>query len=124
MNALAIDYGSKRIGLAVSIQGIIQPLTVIKNDSHFLDQLNQIISDYKIDKIFVGISEGLFALKTKKFVDELRNMVTLPIETVEEAVSTIEAESIFLKSKKNTKSYKKKIDSVAAAVILNRVIGS
>jgi putative transcription antitermination factor YqgF len=100
---LAIDRGSKRIGLAVSIQGIIQPLTVIKNDSHFLDQLNQIISDYKIDKIFVGISEGLFALKTKKFVDELRNMVTLPIETVEEAVSTIEASEIFVQNNRKKK---------------------
>ena len=124
MNALSIDYGSKRIGMAISIQGIIQPLTVIKNDPHFLDQLNQIISDYKIDKIFVGISEGLFALKTKKFVDELKNMIILPIETVEEAVSTIEADHIYSANKRPKKDYKKNIDAVAAAVILQRVINS
>lgn len=123
MNALSIDYGSKRIGLAVSIQGIIQPLCVVKNDSKFLNQLQKIISDYKIDKIFVGISEGEFALKTKKFVDELKTMVTLPIETVEEAVSTIEADQIYLANKKPKKDYKKNIDAIAAAVILKRVIG-
>jgi len=122
MNALSIDYGSKRIGLAISIQGIIQPLTVLKNDSKFIDQLKTVISDYRIDQIFVGISEGNFALKTKKFVEELRNMLTLPIETVEEAVSTIEADKIYSANKKPKKDYKKNIDALAAAVILQRVI--
>lgn len=123
MNALSIDYGQKRIGLAISIQGIIQPLTVVKNDSNFLDQLNKTISDYKIDQIFVGISQGEFAKQTQKFVDELKTMVTLPIETVEEAVSTIEADQIYLANKKPKKDYKKNIDAIAAAVILKRVIG-
>ena len=122
MNALSIDYGNKRIGLAVSIQGIIQPLSVIKNDPNFFDQLNKVISDFKIDKIFVGISLGEFAKKTQKFVDELKTMVTLPIETVEEAVSTIEADQIYLANKKPKKDYKKNIDAIAAAVILKRVI--
>ena len=123
MNALSIDYGHKRIGLAISIQGIIQPLSVVKNDPRFLDQLNKVISDYKIDQIFVGISQGEFAKKTQKFVDELKTMVTLPIETVEEAVSTIEADQIYLANKKPKKDYKKNIDAIAAAVILKRVIG-
>lgn len=122
MNALSIDYGSKRIGLAISIQGIIQPLCVVKNDSDFLAQLQKIISDYKVDKIFVGISQGEFALRTQKFVDELKNMIILPIETVEEAVSTIEADQIYLANKKPKKDYKKNIDAIAAAVILKRVI--
>jgi RNase H-fold protein (predicted Holliday junction resolvase) len=51
-------------------------------------------------------------------------VIKLPIETVEESVSTIEAEGIFSESGKNAKSYKKQIDSIAAAVILNRVIDS
>lgn len=124
MNALAIDYGTKRIGIAISIQNIIQPLTVLKNDSNFLPQLQQIISDYRIDQIYVGLCEGLFAQVTKKFVVKLKTMIKLPIETVEEAVSTIEADKIFLANKKHKKNYKKEIDSVAAAVILKRVISS
>ena len=124
MNALSIDYGSKRIGLAISIQGIIQPLCVVKNDSNFFSQLQKIISDYKIDKIFIGISQGEFAVRTQKFVDELKNMIILPIETVEEAVSTIEADQIYLANKKPKKDYKKNIDAIAAAVILKRVISS
>jgi len=122
MNALSVDYGSKQIGLAISIQGVIQPLDVIKNDSNFLPQLQKIITDYQIDKIFVGISQGLFAVKTQEFVNWLKNMITLPIETVEEAVSTIEADQIYLANKKPKKDYKKNIDAIAAAVILKRVI--
>jgi len=122
MNALSVDYGSKQIGLAISIQGVIQPLDVIKNDSNFLPQLQKIITDYQIDKIFVGMSQGLFAVKTQEFVNWLKNMITLPIETVEEAVSTIEADQIYLANKKPKKDYKKNIDAIAAAVILKRVI--
>lgn len=122
MNALSVDYGSKQIGLAISIQGVIQPLDVIKNDSNFLPQLQKIITDYQIDKIFVGMSQGLFAVKTQEFVNWLKNMIILPIETVEEAVSTIEADQIYLANKKPKKDYKKNIDAIAAAVILKRVI--
>ncbi|MCW1948861.1 MAG: Holliday junction resolvase RuvX [Candidatus Shapirobacteria bacterium] len=123
MNAISIDYGNKRIGLAISIQGIIQPLCVVRNDDKFLDQLNKVILDYQIEKIFVGISQGEFAIQTKKFVDKLKHVITLPIETVEEAVSTIEADQIYLANKKPKKDYKKNIDAIAAAVILKRVIG-
>lgn len=124
MNYLAIDYGSKRIGLAVAVEGIIEPINPINNDSYLFKNLEKIIADYQIEKIFVGISEGEFAKKTKIFVSELQNMVRLDIETTEEAVSTIEADKIFLTNHKKKKNYKKTIDSISAAVILRRVINS
>ncbi|MPM96376.1 putative pre-16S rRNA nuclease [bioreactor metagenome] len=121
MNLLAIDYGSKRIGLAISVLGIITPITPIQNDDQKFNSLKNIIDQYKIEKIFVGISEGEFAKTTQKFVDQLRNMIRCDIETVEEAVSTIEADQIFLDNNKKKKNYKKLIDSISAAVILRRV---
>jgi putative transcription antitermination factor YqgF len=122
MNYLCIDYGSKRIGLAVATEGIIEPISPIKNDLKMFENLNKIIIDYQIQKIFVGISEGEFALHTKKFVNKLKSMVRLSVETTEEAVSTIEADKIFLTNHKKKKDYKKFIDSISAAVILRRVI--
>ncbi len=122
MNYLSIDYGTKRIGLAVATEGIIEPILPIKNDTNLYKNLTKIINDYQIKKIFVGISEGIFAKETKKFVDKLTNMVRLSVETTEEAVSTIEAEKIFLDNQKKKKNYKKNIDSISAAVILRRVI--
>lgn len=122
LNLLAIDYGTKRIGLAYSISGIITPLPVFKNDDQFFSNLTKIISEYQIGKIFVGISEGTFATDTQKFVTKLRSVLELPIETVEEAVSTIEAQSIYISNKRKKKDIKQQIDSLAAAVILRRVI--
>jgi len=121
MNLLAIDYGSKNIGLAISVQEIITPIDPIKNNDDKFNSLKQVISLYKIDKIYVGISEGEFAKTTQKFVEELKNMVICDIETVEEAVSTIEATEIFAQNNKKKKNYKKLIDSISAAVILRRV---
>jgi len=122
MNCLSIDFGTKNIGLAISIQGIIEPIPMLKNDDHFFDNLQKVIDQYRIEKIFVGISEGKIAELTKKFVVKLKNMLILPIETVEESVSTIEANQIFLENNKKSKDYKKLIDSISAAVILRRVI--
>jgi putative transcription antitermination factor YqgF len=123
MNYLSIDYGSKRIGIAISTDGLIEPLAVVPNDSNFLKYFNQTISEYKIKKVFVGVSEGLFAQKTLEFVEFIKKNISLPVETVEESVSTIEAQSIFKANKKHQKDYNNKIDAIAAAVILQRVIG-
>ncbi|MFA6184869.1 MAG: Holliday junction resolvase RuvX [Candidatus Shapirobacteria bacterium] len=123
MNYLAIDYGTKNIGLAISTLGIISTIPAIKNDNNIIDNLKKIITDYEIDGIYVGVSEGEVAKLTKAFVNKLRDMLQLDIETVEEAVSTIEAQQIYIQNKNKKKDYKKLIDSVAAAVILRRVTG-
>ena len=122
MNCLAIDFGTKRIGLAYSLNNIIFTLPVVKNDDKIFEKLNQIILDYKIGKIYVGLSEGKMVQITKNFIAKLSTVIKLPIETVEEAVSTIEADNLFLENKKKHKTYQKEIDSMAAAIILNRVI--
>lgn len=122
MNLLAIDFGTKRIGIAYSVNGIIAPLTTLPNDQNFFPRLRQIIDEYQISKVYVGLSEGKIANLTLAFVSKLTTMLKLPVETVEEAVSTIEADSIYKSNQKNQKRYKQTIDSIAAAVILKRVI--
>jgi putative holliday junction resolvase len=121
-NILAIDYGTKHIGLAYSVSGIISTLPSVNNDQNLFANLKAIISQYSISKIYVGLSEGVIAKKTLVFVSQLTDMLKLPVETVEEAVSTIEATEIFRQNLSKRKDYKKLVDSVAAAVILRRVI--
>ena len=113
MNYLSIDYGTKRIGLAYTLNNIIFTLPQIDNDNQLITKINKIIVEYKINKIFVGMSQGKFAKVTQQFVNKLQTELSISVETVEEAVSTIEARK--LKSKN--------IDSVSAAIILNRAIG-
>lgn len=121
MNFLAIDYGSKNIGLAVSINGIIFTLSPLKNDKSLVENLQKLITEHQVQKIFIGLSHGPFARKTLIFVDQLRSMLSLPIETVEESVSTIEAGQIFKNNSNPKRTYHQRIDSISAAVILQRV---
>lgn len=122
MTPLAIDFGTKHIGLAYALNGVIFTLPSVDNTTRSLDQIQKIISDYFIDYIYVGVSDGSMAKLTLAFVDQLSSVIKFPIETVEEAVSTIEAQDILLENKIPRKLHKKLIDSASAAVILRRVI--
>lgn len=121
MNLLSIDYGSKRIGLAVSIKGVISPLKTTPNDKTLIPLIKTMASQYRVSRIYVGLSEGSFADTTKIFITKLKNSTKIPVIAVEEAVSTIEADRIFKNNRNKRKNYKKQIDSIAAAVILSRV---
>ena len=116
MNYLSIDYGTKRVGFAYTVNNIIFTLPQVKNDEYLFDKISDIIKKHAINKIFIGMSQGKFAKITQEFIDKIDTAMGVPIETVEEAVSTIEANQI---SKKNSKT----IDSVSAAIILNRALG-
>jgi len=122
MTSLGIDFGFKRIGLAVAVNGVISPLPGIKNDDNLISNLEKIIKEYGVNKIYVGLAEGKIVTSVLEFVLNLRTVLKLPIETVEESVSTIEADAIFRKNRQNKKDYQKKIDSIAAAVILRRAL--
>lgn len=122
MNYLALDFGTKQIGVAIAISGVITTLPLIKNDSKTIVIIQNILIEYKIEKIYVGLSQGKMASKTLSFIDTIRPVIKLPIETVEESVSTIEATEIYKQNRGPKKFYKRQIDSIAAAVILNRVI--
>jgi len=108
--------------LAISIIGVISPLKTIPNNSQLIQNIQQIIDQHQIEKIYVGISYGSFARKTHKFINQLRQNISLPLETVEETASTLEAESIFRQNQKKIKNLSAQIDSLAAAVILRRVL--
>lgn len=123
MNALAIDFGLKRVGLAYTQNSIIFTLPQLINDKNLFSKIKDIISDYQINKIYIGLSEGYIATKTLEFVLKLKKFVDLPVETIEESVSTIEAGSIYKKIAKKKVDFKKNVDSISAAVILGRALG-
>ena len=91
MNYLGIDFGTKRIGLAISENGFISTLPFLSNDQNVFRKIQQIAHQYQISKIYIGLSSGKIATLTQAFVDKLSSMLELPIETVEEHFSTLEA---------------------------------
>jgi len=115
MNLLGIDFGEKKIGLALATGPLAEPIGVIKN-SKLKSQISKLCQDHGIEKIVIGISEGTMAEKTKKFSQELAEIMGLPIEFQDETLTTNEA---IVKMKEAGKKIKNIYeDSFSAALIL------
>ena len=121
---LAIDYGTKRIGLAVNnILGIVTPLDFIDNNSQKIKKLRQIIQEKNIRKIVLGLpvalsgKEELAAQNVRKFAEELA-VLNLPIVFSDERLSTASAHKMMLQYGMSEKERRTKVDSLAACILL------
>ncbi len=116
---LAIDFGTKRIGLAISHLRLALPLAVIEYVDLIdaLTKIKEYCQEYSITRIVIGLSEQNMAVKTKQFKNKLQKLIDLPVEFADETMSSQQAR---LKLKeKGDKDIKKPIDHYAAALILN-----
>ena len=134
---LAIDYGKKKIGLAISdSKGIIaSPLEVLyitqnRNIDTLIDDILKIAKEYRIKTILIG-SPQIFesnhekmSKNIKKFVQKISILTDLPIITYDESYSTTQAQNMLLSLGQNTKSSKGKIDKIAATVFLQEFLNS
>ncbi len=127
-NILAFDVGEKRIGLAVVKKNsfIVKPLDYLDNDNNFNDRLKQIIDDYEIDLLVVGLPRNMSGELTKQtqkvqeFVNQHLKGLNLKIVYQDESLTSVVAEKN-LSSKTNSKG---QIDSEAACLILEDYINS
>jgi len=116
LRTLGIDFGTKRIGLALSFSTLAEPLTILENDETVFAHIRKIIADESVQQLVCGISEGEMAVKTKQFATQLSLITKLPIEYVDETLS-----SQVVRAKTGTKRMqhnKKPVDHFAAAEIL------
>ncbi|MDQ5951055.1 MAG: putative pre6S rRNA nuclease [Patescibacteria group bacterium] len=112
---LAIDFGTQRIGLALSYATLADPLTIIPNDQKALSYICRLVDDYKVTRILVGLSENQMAEKTREFVTYLKRSVTVPIELYDETLST---KSVRNKLAEANRSQRQRVDHLAAAEFL------
>ena len=123
---LAIDYGEKRVGLAIghSIARIANPYKTIANDDSVLDKIVEVIQSERIIGIVVGLprnmdgSSGFQADKCKEFAKKLAEKFDKTIVFQEETLSSVEAKKVY--SEKIISDFG--IDAAAAAVILDRFL--
>lgn len=132
MKSLGIDYGTKKVGFAMSDNdGIVAfPLKIIKNDQTLVENIFTIILENKIEKIFVGKSLGLSGEENKVqkdidlFIEKLKNITDVPIETVIESFTSSHGRIGIDKSSLNDRKTKQVneglVDAKAAALILQR----
>jgi putative Holliday junction resolvase len=134
MRILAIDHGSKRIGIAVSdeLKVIAQPLEYIPAEpfADFLQRLKVLIHDKEVELILVGMprnmngSYGPAALKVQDFVAALKGAITVPIETWDERLTSAQANRFLIQGKVRREKRKEKVDQTAAAILLQSYLDS
>ena len=128
MRILGLDYGEKRIGVALSDpMGILaSALTVIemKSEDAAIKQIVALVKEHEAGSIVVGLpisldgNLGPQAQRVQAFVESLADCVDTPVITWDERFSSVDAEQTLKEAGVKREKRKKHRDSVAAALIL------
>lgn len=134
MRVLGLDFGTERVGVAVSDElGIIaQPIEFIlrRPAAGLWERLRALHRAFPCERILVGMprnmdgSYGPAAEAAKQFIQQLRQEMEVPIQTWDERLSSVQAKRVLLQANLSRKKRKGKIDKMAAAVILQSYLDS
>jgi putative Holliday junction resolvase len=134
MRILAIDHGTKRMGIALSdeLSVIAQPLELIAAEPfvEFLNRLKEIIREKQVELILVGMprnmdgSYGPAALKVQEFIAVLKDALTIPIKIQDERLTSAEANRLLIQSGVRRGKRKETVDKMAAAILLQSYLDS
>ncbi|HEX6562879.1 MAG TPA: Holliday junction resolvase RuvX [Chthoniobacterales bacterium] len=133
MRCLGIDFGSSRIGIAISddLGMLAHPLETVPNNSGFLSRLRQIVLEKGVSRIVVGIprnmdgSYGPAAEKAKLFLSQLKSeFVGVQLIGWDERLTTVEAQRLLHAAGRDVKKSRPIIDQVAAQVLLQSYLDS
>jgi putative Holliday junction resolvase len=125
---LCLDYGEKRIGLALSDELAItaQPLGKIEaaTDERRLEEIRKVVAENEVSEVVVGLPLTLkgdvshAGARVRAFARDLNHHLCLPVVTWDERLSTRQGEQILIDAGMSRKKRKGVVDSVAAAIIL------
>ena len=134
MRILALDHGTKRIGVAVSdeLKMIAQPLEYIlaAPSADFLARLKELIHDKEVELILIGMPRnmdgtyGPAAQKVQEFVAALKGALTVPIKLWDERLTSAQANRILIQGNVRRDKRKEKVDKMAAAILLQSYLDS
>ncbi len=123
---LGIDFGTKRIGLAISDEGgsLAFPKEVVLNNKNTFERLAEVIKQENILEIVVGESldfdgePNKVTKEIEKFISGLKETFGLPIHKQKEFLTSVEAR----RYKNDNKIEPNRVDASAAALILQRYL--
>src|SRR5690349_7601914 len=125
---LALDHGSKRIGVAISdeMKMIAQPLEFIPAEpgENVFVRLKAILSEKPAELILVGMprnmdgSYGPAAEKVRAFVEDLKHAIAVPVRTWDERLTSAQANRVLVQGNVRRDQRKEKVDAIAAAILL------
>ena len=124
MRLLGIDYGEKRVGLAITdeMRLTVRPLVIVPA-KFALKEISSIVECQHVGTVVVGLPLSMDGKLHHKenfqaFLEQLKETISVPVETQDERLTTVESERI-LSSKR-----RKNVDSLAAAIILEDYLAS
>lgn len=130
MRYLGLDLGTRTLGLSISdVTGTIATTlkTIRFEDSDYdalIPELRNIIDEYKVDMLVLGLPKnmnntiGPRGQVTIEFKDRIQKELNVNVELQDERLSTVEATNYMLQADISRKKRKKKVDSLAANIIL------
>lgn len=134
MRVLAIDHGTKRMGIALSDpDGMIAlPLEFIPAEPFrpFLERLKELIREKQVELVLIGLprnmdgSYGPAAAKVREFVAVLKETIAIPIQTWDERLTSVQANRMLIEGHVRRKERKTKVDQAAAAILLQSFLDS
>ena len=120
MRILGIDYGRKKVGLAISEGKLAEPWKVIKvnNFEEAVIKVLQVLQVLQADKVIVGVSENKMAEESKKFALALSHQSLAIVETFDETLSTYGAKKLSISAGMKRIKRKEFEDAFAACIML------
>jgi len=134
VRTLAIDYGRRRHGLAVSDEdGIIaRPLSALdrtRDEDEDVRRIAAIVTEVGASQIVVGLpllpdgTEGTIAGEVRRFAERLRDALGVPVDSFDERLTTSEAERVLIEGGVRRRQRKSLRDGLAAVLILQGYLG-
>ncbi len=126
MRILGIDYGKKKIGLAVSDGPLAEPLKVIrfKTKEEAIKKVEKVVKVEQVEQLVVGVSEGKMGEESKRFGEKLKRTLDIAVEFQDETLSSIEAQRLSIEAGIKRKKRKEMEDAYSAALILQNYLSS
>src|ERR1700761_612213 len=128
MRILALDHGTRRIGVAVSdeTRTIAQSLEYIPAEpfADFLKRLKEILAEKQVEQILIGMPRnmdgtyGPAAEKVRAFVESLKIDIAIPIKLWDERLTSSMANRVLIQGGVRRDKRKEKVDKMAAAILL------
>jgi len=124
MKILAIDYGLKKIGLALTEGDLAEPLSVISHQPSVFKKISGICQKHGVEKIVIGLPEGKMVKKVKEFGQKVAKLTGLPVIFQDETLTSKEAIAKMIEAGRGRKTRREKEDAIAAAIILQTYLNS
>jgi putative holliday junction resolvase len=132
LRLIGLDVGESRIGVALSdpLGATAQPLQTISRDEESPQRIARLVVEEGAATVVVGLpllmdgTEGEQARLVRRFVEDLRKAIAVPVELIDERLTTREAEAVLSKGRVKRARKREASDMLAASLILRAYMDS